>query len=724
MKSSNLLLSCLFLLFTLNLIAQNPWTRLSGDPSENGLNHIQRIPNSENLIAVGEGSTILISEDIGESWQHIFNPANLNNNYICNGTYFIDENIGFLYGNGETILKTLDGGYHWEIKYEGDPDYDYDCINDIVFANESNGFAIANGTQLLKTIDGGESWELLDIGASYGFKHFEFINNEIGFVYGSTATTYKTIDSGESWTLLEQPDELPLASISKLSFVNDSLGFISICNNPIKIYRTEDQGLSWTEVFSDWKVINSNVGEFIFSDDLHGYFTLPTYLGYTLSIVRTNDGGLNWNEEVLDNFGYIHGKAFCKYNAEINLGVGFYGSIIKSNDAGNTWIKKYRKFFSGGIYDIQFLNSEDAYALSNYLISGVTTSYLVKTIDGGVSWEICNNQYISAGAISFLNYEIGFFATYDYSLALYKTEDGGESWEEFLNELDIYPSLMQFIDENNGVLIADDHVLFMSNDGGENWEVSPMSFGIIRDVEYMNLDDIYVLGKNGLYYSIDGGENWDYTELEISGLDLYFFNDEMAFIAGQNSIIKSIDGGNTWSETNIDPEHWIAFKSIYFPSSEIGYAVGEGEYENVYKSTDGGESWNPIESHATSPLNYVYFSNEEEGIITGDLGLIMKTSSGGIVGIEEQAEQVKERFFELYPNPTTDFVQINLRHPLEMNNAKLVLLNSSGKPIRSYELEDSIDAIGISLNNYPKGVYLIQLSDDNGIIAAEKLILQ
>ena len=724
MKSIKLFLASLFLLFSLSLNAQNPWARLSGNPSESALNHIQRIPDSDKLIAVGEGSTILISDDIGESWQHIFNPAGLNNFYICKGTYFIDENIGFLYGNGETILKTIDGGYYWEMKYEGEPEYDEDCIKDMVFVDENKGFAIANGTQLLKTIDAGESWELFDIGALYGFKYFEFINNEVGFVYGSTATIFKTIDSGESWIQLDLAEGLPHASISKLSYINDSVGFIAISNDPIKIYRTEDQGLSWTKVFSDWKVLSFDVGDFIFSDDLHGYFTLPTHLGYTLSIVLTDDGGLTWNEEQLDDFGYVHGKAFCKYDSEISFGVGFYGTVIQSTDAGHSWIKKYTRFKSGGIYDIQFLNSEEAYALSNNFIGGVTTSFLMKTINGGVSWEVCNDSYISTGALSFLNPEVGFYSNYEDYLALYKTINGGETWEEYINELDIYPRIMQFINESKGLIVSDNYNLYLTNDGGQNWEIIDIPFGQIRDLEYISENDIYVLNDDGFYYSNDGGEEWDFINVEIPGRDLYFHNDEIAYIAGYNLIMKSTDGGVTWHDIDINLYHNIMFKSIYFPSSEIGYAVGEGEYENVYKSTDGGESWNPIESHATSPLNYVYFSNNEEGIITGDLGLIMKTSSGGIVGIEEQVEQDKNEFFELYPNPSSGFVQIHLKQQELENNPELVIIDASGRMIKSYQLKDTVGQITVSLANYPKGIYLVQLKSNEEILATEKLIIQ
>lgn len=722
MNMFRILLSGLVLFCSLGVLAQNPWTRLSGDPSENGLNHIQRIPESDKLIAVGEGSTILISDDIGESWQHIFNPAGFNNYYVCKGTYFIDENIGFLYGNGETILKTTDGGYHWEIKYEGDPEYDDDCIKDMVFVDENKGFAIANGIQLLKTTDGGESWSLFDIGASNDFSQFEFINNDIGFVYTATTTIYKTVDSGETWTLMDQ-GSLPYQAISKMSFVNENVGFIALNDQAIKLFRTEDQGLTWTEVYSDWKVINYKTGDFIFSDDMNGYFILSTFYGYTLSIIRTEDGGLTWTEEILDDFSWYHGKKFCKYNDTMSIGVGFYGSIIKSNDSGNTWTKKYDKFINGGIFDIQFLDLQNAYALSNIYGGGTASNMLLKTSDGGMNWDMCIYPLFYT-AMSFLDPNIGFLANWETDLVIYKTIDGGQNWQEHYSELEIEPEYLKFINESKGIIAADYNELYLTNDGGENWEMISMSFGHIRDLEYISEYDIYTLSDDGLYYSSDGGENWEFIELEISGRDLFFLNENIAYIAGYNSIMKSADGGVTWHDTDINLYHNTMFKSIYFPSEDIGYAVGEGEYENVYKSTDGGETWIPIESEATSPLNYVYFSNNEEGVITGDLGLIMKTSSGGIVGMEEQVEQDKNEFFELYPNPSSGFVQIHLKQQELENNPDLEIIDTSGRIIKSIKLKDNVGQITVSLTNYPKGIYLIKLKSNEEILATEKLVLR
>jgi photosystem II stability/assembly factor-like uncharacterized protein len=102
---------------SINIQAQSPWTRISPTPQEHWINEIIRIPGTDRLMAACEGSTIMMSDDDGETWDLIMNPAGMNNDFVCKGIHFINESIGFLNGGRETILKTVDGGQTWNLKY-------------------------------------------------------------------------------------------------------------------------------------------------------------------------------------------------------------------------------------------------------------------------------------------------------------------------------------------------------------------------------------------------------------------------------------------------------------------------------------------------------------------------------------------------------------------------------------------------------------------------------
>jgi hypothetical protein len=59
-KNTNLLLSCLMLLSFVSLSAQSAWERVTGVPQENSLHAIAKIPGTQRLLAVGEGSTVMV----------------------------------------------------------------------------------------------------------------------------------------------------------------------------------------------------------------------------------------------------------------------------------------------------------------------------------------------------------------------------------------------------------------------------------------------------------------------------------------------------------------------------------------------------------------------------------------------------------------------------------------------------------------------------------------
>jgi hypothetical protein len=54
---------------SINIHAQLPWTRISPTPQEHWINEIIRIPGTDRLMAACEGSTVMMSDDAGETWQ-------------------------------------------------------------------------------------------------------------------------------------------------------------------------------------------------------------------------------------------------------------------------------------------------------------------------------------------------------------------------------------------------------------------------------------------------------------------------------------------------------------------------------------------------------------------------------------------------------------------------------------------------------------------------------
>jgi len=251
-------------------------------------------------------------------------------------------------------------------------------------------------------------------------------------------------------------------------------------------------------------------------------------------------------------------------------------------------------------HQIYFVDNAFGYIVGN-------NGLLFRTADGGENWtQINTNVSYNLYNISFANESIGFINGL-------KTIDGGITWTVQSSSQEF--GLIHALDENN--LIAGKDATFSfsgdiykSSNGGDTWEViaNPITplIGAYNDVCFIN-DDLGYLSawySEHLVKTVDGGDTW--TEIIIDQVDgssfttddfrsVYFPTEDIGLVTHENGIIKTIDGGNTWSE--IKPE---GLNQSFYPESVIAlstehYILVGGtqvvELEKIYETLDGGNTW-------------------------------------------------------------------------------------------------------------------------------------
>ncbi|MBT4485707.1 MAG: T9SS type A sorting domain-containing protein [Candidatus Latescibacteria bacterium] len=209
---------------------------------------------------------------------------------------FVDENNGWAVGSGSTIVATNDGGETW---FKQSTIYQPYQFTKVCFVNRMVGYCIGRTEQypsydpehrgiLLKTIDGGVSWKKVETG--FGFHNvyaIEFIDEQTGWISISTENQtaefiIKTSDGGETWET--QYENRYGNAISQIDFINEHTGW-AVFNIPLDDYDhllfTDNGGKNWSEIsqlpFDRIFAVSENV--------LWGYFTL---------LYQSNDGGRNW----------------------------------------------------------------------------------------------------------------------------------------------------------------------------------------------------------------------------------------------------------------------------------------------------------------------------------------------------------------------------------------------------------------------------------------------
>lgn len=713
--------------------AQIPWTRVTPTPQENTINQVIRIPGTDRLIAACAGSTIMMSDDAGESWDLILNPAGMNNQYICKGIHFINETTGFINGGSETILKTTDGGQTWNLKYQGNTIYDWQCINDIVFLSDTHGFAVGDAGQLFETSDAGETWQAIESGVQTSLIQIVFADSLTGFIFSSSTLCLKTIDGGSTWIWEILSDQLPQGQVFDCYFTNATTGFVFIEGNAPEyigyIFKTTDAGLNWTQVFSNY---SAYTGKFAFFNEQQGMIACETWV-YQTKVLLTNDGGLSWNEisQPWMPWGAANSTIYTDENTA--LSVGNKGMIFKTNDGGLSWQPKQNRIFSGEIYDAQFLNENIGYALTDASSGGIACIGIKKTTDGGNSWDyLFISEYGNDLDFYFLTVDQGFAVRRDFNTTnLMKTFDGGENWTEISTGFDFDYTDIRFFDENNGI-ICGEYLVIRTSDGGLSWQEVTLGgvFGAGVQIEYRSASEVFIAGSENystttVFQSTDGGNTWQTITIGDFGpaKDIALPDDNTILITAGGEIFKSDDNGLTWNQSTSSNPGFLYFNSLHFTSPTIGYAVGLGAFANIEKTTDGGDTWFPLETKITSGLNAACFFNDDEGIVFGENGVMIRTTTGGVTGTYDQAKPIAYSYFSAGPNPFEDKIIIR---PLAGTNiiypVQLLLTDASGRQILEKQINSGNNEIRLSAIDVKPGIYFCRISTRNGLSETLKVV--
>jgi len=166
--------------------------------------------------------------------------------------------------------------------------------------------------------------------------------------------------------------------------------------------------------------------------------------------------------------------------------------------------------------------------------------------------------------------------------------------------------------------------------GGWFWQ-NPLPQGnTLLDVKMLDANTIGAVGGVGTFMkSSDSGNNWDVNH-KINGIDfsfdaLFFLNASTGWAPAGGSIYKTTDGGASWN--SYETGSFSNFEDIFFTNENSGWVVGNAG--TVYNTTDGGMTWNPQTTGTTRTLYSVVFTNATTGCIVGSFGTIFTTTNGG-----------------------------------------------------------------------------------------------
>ena len=284
-----------------------------------------------------------------------------------NSVFLFTDSIGVAIGQNGTILKTYNGGDVW-YKINSPTNQN---LHDLSFINSDEGWAIGDSI-ILNTTNGGDSWSFKKLTqplsfeqASGIFTQIQFLDDKNGWIAGNASSAFgyqeyvilKTSDGGANWDTLGPYSGYEI--LYDLIFINQNLGWRLGGHSRMDqgyIWITDNGGNEWTKQLFHSK---AHLRSGFFIDTQTGWV-----VGNKLYILKTEDGGISWDErnfsnQFLDRFNCVH---FA--NKTHGCAVGSSGKLYFTTNGGDNWNEEYSNVMVT-LNSVFLLNDSTGWAVGN-----------------------------------------------------------------------------------------------------------------------------------------------------------------------------------------------------------------------------------------------------------------------------------------------------------------------------------------------------------------------
>ncbi len=261
---------------------------------------------------------------------------------------------------------------------------------------------------------------------------------------------------------------------------------------------------------------------------------------------------------------------------------------------------------------------------------------------------------------------------------IFRTDDGGDSWRQVWRKEGTFVRALGFLDAEVGIMgnvgvgafpnVTDEAPLYRTSDGGLSWNpvtaidgpapggicgIEVARFPVIDRGERGEQVVVHAAGRVGgpAHYlrSLDRGISW--TSRDLGGLtaaiyDVKFSSPRIGFIAGSSSpdlaqarglILRTDDGGDSWREVFRSARPVETVWKLHFPTPAVGYGTIQSYDPDpaqvrrfIVRSDDGGDTWRelPLVDNAAWRSFGIGFADARRGWVGGNLGGL-ETRDGG-----------------------------------------------------------------------------------------------
>ncbi|MCD6520044.1 MAG: hypothetical protein J7M05_09010 [Anaerolineae bacterium] len=492
------------------------------------------------------------------------------------------------------------------------------------FAKDGTVFAATDGGGLLVSRDSAKNWEdsgfgLGDLSVVALATSPDWSRREIMFA-ATPEGVFISRNGGRAWRetdLMMEEDVVSVLAVSP-GFAQDRTVFAGTETGDL--YRSTDGGRTWD-------LLQSQLGP----GSVNGLWLAPDFAesgrmvaGVGQQLYLSNDGGESW-QQVSELPGSVLALAG---DAQVVL-VGLHDAgLWKSTDGGDTWASASDQLSARGFARIVPAGAK--------LYTFGPQEGLWVSEDRGQTWQslesVSAHLPLSAASVS----EKGplFIATPEEGIL--RSTDDGQSWQVVARETSVQ-ALLVLPEEGVGWAGTRDGRLFLTKDGGETWQEAKNRWegqevlGIAASPAYARDHTVFMCTlipetanrptRVALWKSSDGGENWQQLTTQatpVRWVDIAMPSDvenpaEQAVAATGPYCLRPLRRARSvWISTRVDPGEANVLGLVAFGNLDAGGLLFAATGNGVYRSNDGGRTWEPFGEGLTAP-SFIGLAALQEG---------------------------------------------------------------------------------------------------------------
>jgi len=310
-----------------------------------------------------------------------------------------------------------------------------------------------------KSADGGASWELKNKGEgkanaenvdvlSFTMNPFDSNNVFVGLRKGGIL---ETVDGGETWKFIDNYISVKVYGLALSPADGKTLYASGVWQNKGKIFKTQNEGETWTELYT-----SPTVGPIVISLVIDPKNTNIIYATTdTNEAIKSADGGETWKNI------YLTDEPILKFviDAEDSKLVYFLdnaGRIFRSFDGGEKFEDISKKvndsITSFGRGQFKVIRTDPNRAGHIYLAGA---DGIMRSVDKGETWEeivaLNNPEDFPVRALA-INPKNSDEMVYAMDQATYKSVDGGKTWKTFQFDNKMIANVLEYNSAKEGEL--------------------------------------------------------------------------------------------------------------------------------------------------------------------------------------------------------------------------------------------------------------------------------